>query len=194
MLGSVVARHFAMRGATVWTTEERYDGSDAVPSWAARFDLAINCIRSDDWREMVDLPAHLALVTRVIQPSTDAIHEDTAYAQMKREAERVSAVIIRAGIIDVNRQPATAYASWKCNPLTPLEWARVAWRLRRAKPGIYQFGREPTDRAEIARLVARLWDRPEPQIAQGIPNDRILASPWTFPPLEVALAEYRKWL
>jgi hypothetical protein len=196
MLGSVVARYFEQRGATVWTTDLRYDGSDALPSWAARFDLTVNCIRSDDWREMVDLPAYLSMSTRgqVISPSTDAIRETTEYARMKREAETNLAITIRCGIVDVEHQPETAYTNWYCNPLTPLEWAAFAWRLREAKPGVYQAGREPLSRYDVARTVAQIWHRPEPTPALGEPSDRVLSSRWTFQPLDEALGEFRAWL
>ena len=89
MLGSVVARYFAEQGAEVCTTDLRYMGSDAVPEWAAQHDIVVNCVRSSDNDPVVNgfLPIHLAAFARedfagrrplVIQPSTDAIDEDTA--------------------------------------------------------------------------------------------------------------------
>jgi dTDP-4-dehydrorhamnose reductase len=197
MLGAVVARYFRERGAEVFTTDLRYDGSMELPEWAARFDLAVNCIRSGWEREMVDLPADLSRACRgnVIHPSTDAIRDQTEYGQWKRQAERNLAIIIRAGIVDVRNQPERAYTNWLCNPITPLEWAEIAWRHRTAKPAVYQYGREPLSRFDVARQVAQAFGGEPPQAVRSMQHsDRFLASTADLPPLDVALTTYKEWL
>ena len=198
MLGSVVARYFAEQGADVQTTDLRYDGSGCLPSWAGKHDMTVNCI-TGGWLEYADLPGFLAMTAqRYIHPSTDAIGEDTAYAAMKRQGEdgtRGRAVIIRAGLVDLRRQHEVAYTNWLCNPVTPLEWARIAWSHRDAQPGVYQYGREPLDRYELSRAVRQLWHLPPPQPAIAPESsDRTLTSLVNLPPIDVALLEYRAWL
>ena len=194
LLGSAVARYFAEMGASVRTTELRYDGTPTLPKWAGQYELIVNCIRGG-WAENAALPFALALAGRTIHPSTDALREDTPYAAQKRKGDEAPNVIIRAGIVDVRRQPEIAYTNWTCNPITPLEWARIAWRLREAKPGVYQYGREPLDRYEISRLVRLLWLLPPPKPARAKePNNRVIASRANLPPIDVALLEYRQWL
>jgi uncharacterized protein YbjT (DUF2867 family) len=170
MLGSVVARRWAELGA---------DDPGIV----------VNCIRPDD----LALSVRLAETTRLIQPSTDAIDEDTDYARTKRLLERLPAVTIRSGLVDITRPLDIAYRNWRCNPLTPLEWADLAWDLR-DHPGVHVAGREPLTRYEVARLVAEVWDRPQPIPAWSeVPLDRT-QTPGSWPPLREALVEYREWL
>ena len=66
-----------------------------------------------------------------VQEPTDAIAEPTPYARTKRIIEQAPAtVIIRAGLVDIHRQPSVGYRNWLCNPLTPLEWADYAACIR----------------------------------------------------------------
>lgn len=170
-------------------------------------DHVINCIRPDD----LLLSERLAEDGRLIQPSTDAIAEGSSYARTKRILERIpGAVIIRAGIVDIRHDLTTAYLNWRCNPLTPLEWADFAWSVR-DRPGLHITGREGVSRYELAALVAELWERPAP--ARGwaeVPLSRVQsatdpldrvgmpAKDWKpgrrWPPLREALIEFREWL
>ena len=178
MLGSVVRRRWAELGAEIVNA-----------SWG---EYVVNCIRPDD----LLLSEQLAETGRLIQPSTDAIREDTDYARGKRILERLpGAVVIRAGIVDVTRPLSVAYRNWRCNPLTPLEWADFAWSVR-DRPGLHTAGREGLSRYQVADTVARLWDQPMPIPSWAeVPLVRIVdneTSPW--PPLAEALEEYRDWL
>lgn len=168
MLGSVVARRWAELG----------DG-----------DFIVNCIRPDN----LLLTFWMAERFRLIQPSTDAIAEDSDYSLGKRIIERAPAVIIRSGIVDITRQPPVAYRDWVSNPLTPLEWADLAWEVR-DQPGVHIEGREPVSRYEIGMLVAELWDRPAPSGEDGpYPLSRVQPGSRRWPPLREALIAYREW-
>jgi hypothetical protein len=177
MLGSVVKRRWAEHGAEITT--------------AATADYIVNCIRPDD----LLLSERLSETAILIQPSTDAIAEDSDYAVTKRILERIPAVTIRAGLVDITRQPGVAYRNWRCNPITPLEWADLAWDLR-DRPGVHVAGREPVSRFGVASLVAYLWDRPAPVPAWSeVPLSRIQRDrdrEWDT--LMEALTEYRDWL
>lgn len=166
MLGSVVARRWSELGDS---------------------DHVINCIRPDDLLLSYRL-------SRLIQPSTDAIAEDTDYAATKRQLERIAgAVTIRSGLVDITRQPTIAYRNWLCNPLTPLEWADLAWQ-HRDEPGVHVEGRETVSRYDVATLVAELWGRPMPIPAQA-PEPLSRVQPGgRWPPLRDALIAYRDWL
>jgi hypothetical protein len=156
-------------------------------------EYVVNCVQPDD----VLLSERLAERYRLIQPSTDAIAEDTDYARTKRILERTpGAVIIRAGIVDIRpeRQPSIAYRNWSCNPLTPLEWADAAWLLR-DRPGLHILGREPVSRFQVTDTVARLWDYPAPVPSWSeVPLHRVQESRAKYPPLSEALAEFKAWL
>lgn len=169
-LGSVVARRW---------TELGIDGP-----------YNVNCIRPDDEHlsEILDREGGL------IQPSTDAIAEDSDYARTKRYLETFpSAVTIRAGIVDIRNQPTVAYRNWLCNPLTPLEWADYA-ATKRDQPGVYAIGRETVSRLEVAELVAEVFDLPRPTPAvSDWPSNRVQPR-GDFPPLRDALIAYRRWL
>lgn len=204
MLGSVVARYFAEQGAEVCSTFLRYTGSDEVPEWAARHEIVVNCVRSADNDPVVNgfLPIHIAEFRMgesfwerrplVIQPSTDAICEDTAYARVKRMSERVEGAVIRAGIVDINRQPARAFTNWYCNPITPLEWAEAAWTTR--SRGIHEVGGQAVDRWTLACLVARIWDRPMPEPVEAEASNVRLVKETNGRPLAMRLERYRRWL
>ena len=166
MLGSVVARRWAELGA---------DG-----------DYIVNCTYPDD----------LALITRLasrpglIQPSSDAIDEATDYAAGKRAIEAIPGiVVIRCGIVDITKQPAVAYRNWYCNPLTPLEWADLAWEVR-DHPGVHVAGRETVSRYDIAKMLAvsGLVLGRVSGLSRVQPIDR------PRPPLAEALADYLVWL
>lgn len=168
MLGSVVARRWRELGDT---------------------DHVVNCIRPDDL-------AVSRAFRGIIQPSTDAIAEDTEYAATKRELEAIEgAVTIRSGIVDITRQPTVAYVNWLCNPLTPLEWADLAYEMRDT-PGVHIAGRRLYSRYGVALAVAHVFDRPEPEFAVAAtdndrlqqPDDRVRPSLWN------ALIAYRDWL
>jgi hypothetical protein len=169
MLGSVVKRRWVERGDT---------------------DHVVNCIRPDSYFVTIGLCGH-----RLIQPSTDAIAEDTEYAMRKRviEAAAAGSVIIRTGIVDIRQDYPVAYRNWTCNPLTPLEWADFAWE-HRDEPGLHITGRETVTRYDVARLVAEIWDRPKPIAAMAeAPSGRVQPA-GDFPPLADALREFHAWL
>lgn len=167
MLGSVVARRWLELGDS---------------------DHVVNCIRPDD----LLLTFRLAEQGQLIQPSTDAIAEDSDYALGKRIIEHAPAVIIRSGIVDITRLPAVAFTNWWCNPLTPLEWADLAWKFR-DQPGVHVEGRETVTRYQIGMQVAEIWGLPEPAAAEGPYLSRVQpGSSW--PTLHQALIAYREWL
>lgn len=176
-LGSVVKRRWAELGADIVT--------------AATADYVVNCIRPDD----LLLSERLSETSVLIQPSTDAIAEDTDYAVTKRLLERIPAVTIRSGIVDIRHRLGVAYRNWSCNPITPLEWADLAWDLK-DRPGVHVAGREPVSRYAVASLVAYVWDQPAPIPAWAeaplfrVQRDRER----TWDTLLEALVEYREWL
>lgn len=179
MLGSTVARRWRELGA----------------EWAdvCTADHIVNCVFPDSWGLLDALPK-----ARVVQPSTDAISEDTPYAQTKREVERIAlaggGVVLRTGLVDLRKQPAVAYANWFVNPLTPLEWAGLAWE-RKSSPGLHADGREVLTKYDVTLAVAREWDLdpPVPDIAQR-PRWRLQPASRKWPPLADALRAYREWL
>lgn len=174
--------------------ENGYLGSVVKRRWdelGITGDYTVNCIAPDD----IDLTWRLAERGGLIQPSTDAIDEDTSYARTKRIVERApGAVIIRTGIVDIYRQRHVAYRNWTCNPLTPLEWADLAAEMR-DRPGVHAQGREPVSRFEVHRLVAEVFDLPAPIPAEADkPLDRLQPRNDLLPPLREALVEFREWL
>ena len=190
MLGSVVTRWLREQGHEVATTDLRWPDS---LEFAVSADVVIDCMRGG-WEVDAEAPIVLGYRCRhLIVPSTDAWREPTEYARAKRAAEMAKGVIIRAGIVDVERQPQRAYTDWRCDPLTPLEWIRQAWALRDS-PGLHELGRHVIDRWTLALHVARVWGRrvwPDP--AQGGPLDRVVVGQggiW----IGDALEEYRAWL
>ena len=168
-LGAVVARRWAELGET----------GDYV-----------NCTFDD-----LDLIRRLARSgPGVIVPSTDAIAEDTPYAERKRAIEAIPGiVIIRAGIIDTRKAHPIAYTDWLCNPVTPLEWADAAW-ARRDTTGVHELGRRDlSNRFAIAWFTAVLFHQPyRPTAAEGGPRDRTVLGVIRTP-LTDALTEYRDW-
>lgn len=144
----------------------------------------------------------LALIRRlarsgpgVIVPSTDAIAEDGEYADRKREIEDIPGlVVIRAGIIDVRRkrQHPVAYCGWECNPLTPLEWAELAWEVR-DRPGVHVAGREPLTRFAVASAVAQVFGYDSPIKRCGKKLNRLQPIDRPRPDIVTALEEFREW-
>jgi hypothetical protein len=176
MLGSVVRRRWAELGAEIVTSNADY---------------IVNCIRPDDFL----FSQRLAEASQLIQPSTDAIAEDSDYAVGKRILEQIPGVVtIRCGLVDIKRQPLAAYRNWSCNPLTPLEWADLAWILRDT-PGVHIAGRETVSRYEVAANVAAIWDLPAPFPSWAeVPLWRAQQSDDDWPPLAEALYDFREWL
>jgi hypothetical protein len=184
MLGSVVARRWAELGANVVTSSLRYP---ELADWAVGADIIVNCMAG------TVIPANLH--GWVIQPSTDAINELTPYAEAKRAADSLASVVVRSGIVDVTRQPARAYVNWFLNPLTPLEWADLAWQMREA-PGFHTDGRETLTRYDVACAVAQVFGGRKPKQAwDDQPRARVMRthSPWR-PALTTALRTYRDWI
>jgi hypothetical protein len=172
--------------------ENGYLGSVVKRRWLERGDTdhIVNCIRPDDVEVTGRHNGSL-----FIQPSTDAIHERSAYANVKRWIEDLAteSVIIRAGIVDTRQEYPVAYWNWRCNPLTPLEWADYAYD-HRDEPGLHSIGRESLTRYNVAAAVAVVFDRPYPRPGWADePLDRTQRI-GDFPPLYRALIEYREWL
>jgi len=127
----------------------------------------------------------------VIVPSTDAITERTAYAARKREIESIDGlVVIRAGIVDIRKSHEFAYCRWECNPLTPLEWADLAWE-KRDQPGIHVAGREPLTRYAVASAVSQVFGTPKPKRRCGAYLDRTQSQDRDRPDIVTALTEWR---
>lgn len=141
----------------------------------------------------------LALVRRlaksgpgVIVPSTDAIAEDTAYAATKREIEAIPGiVVIRAGIVDT-RKRSDLINMW-CNPLTPLEWADLAY-TKRNRPGVHVAGGEVLTRWQIGVDVADVFGGAPPLRVSGPHDLDRVQYPHSERSLIRALVAYRKWL
>lgn len=179
--------------------ERGYLGSVVKRRWLelGDSDHIVNCVRPDNYFLTLGLAGH-----GLIQPSTDAILEDTEYARQKRIIEKAAngAVIIRAGIVDIRQDYPTAYLNWRCNPLTPLEWAEVAWGLRDS-PGLHTAGREILSRYQVAALVAKVFKGKTPYPPNWpaedwaeVPLDRTQPDTTRWPPLKEALERYRDWL
>jgi hypothetical protein len=178
MLGSVVTRRWAEHGAE-WAP---------IPT----ADHIVNCVSPDSWTVLDMLPK-----ARVIQPSTDAINEDTPYATTKREVESIvvnnGGLVIRSGLVDPRKHHPLAYANWFVNPLTPLEWADLAWELR-DRSGLYVDGRESMNRWRLGVTVAEVFGLERPHAAMATTSRiRILPSCRDWPPLAEALAAWRDW-
>lgn len=187
MLGSVVTRWLAKNGVTVSTTEMRWPDS---AGWVEDHDYVIDCILAPSGNGE---RAHaLARTCHLIVPSTDAIAEDSDYAADKRLVEQApGAVVIRSGIVDLDRQPVQAYVDWLCDPLTPLEWIEEAWAVRN-EPGVHLRGRHVVDRWTVAMHVALQWDVGRPFPTEGGRRYRIVVGHgdvW----IGDALREMRAW-
>jgi hypothetical protein len=193
MLGSVVAQYMAEQGHEVHTFTSEYRFPDERLMDSLRFldpTIVINCIKGGIV-ENTALPHLLATEFRLIQPSTDAVGEDSDYARQKAAGE--AGAVIRCGLVDVHRQPRTAYPEWVCNPLTPLEWARVAERIDTLDPPAPEHGGYPIDRYSLAVMVADIFGGEPPILGHGEPKSRVLkVTHHRY--IRDALLEYRAWL
>jgi len=133
----------------------------------------------------------------VIVPSTDAINEGSEYAARKRQIEDATVfadiVVIRAGIVDLRKSHRFAYCKWECNPLTPLEWADLAWE-KRDQPGVHVAGREPLTRFAVANAVSMVFDTKPPKKRCGTALNRLQPQDRERPDILTALREFREWL
>lgn len=165
-------------------------GSRHTPVAFAQY--IVNCVYPDDWRLLTMLP-----LAKVIQPSTDAIAEDSEYAVTKRAVEQAvtegGGVVLRTGLVDIRRQPETAFDNWHVNPLTPLEWADLAWELK-DRPGIHPDGRETLTRYQVACDIAAVYGLPAPlRATDEQPLSRLQPASRRWPLLPDALRAYRDW-
>lgn len=151
-------------------------------------DYVVVCLTPDN----LPLLRRLAARPGVIVPSTDAIAEDTEYAATKREVEDIAGlVVIRAGIIDIRKKNDDDNSF--CNPLTPLEWADLAWELR-DQPGVHVAGRNLTSRATVGAAIRRAFrlERKDPirgpYINRTQPSDREWPNVWD------AVQTFADWL
>jgi hypothetical protein len=190
MLGSVVAQYMEQQGHEVLTFDERFPGGlieavrDADPL------RVINCIKGG-WLENAALPHILASEFSLIQPSTDAVGEMDEYALSKKAGE--AGAVIRCGLVDIYNQPRVAYPEWVCNPLTPLEWAKVAAGMDVIDPPLPEHGGYPIDRYSLAVMVADIFGGEPPILGHGEPKSRVLkVTHHRY--IRDALLEYRAWL
>lgn len=206
MLGSRLVSVLPARYHVI-TFAHRWPGGllDAVD--AARPDWIVNAI-SGGPAEWADLPRELGrrFRARVIQPSTDAIGEDTEYARAKSWGEvgvlESGGHVIRCSIVDpaggLLRQVATAGAfhadtapHW--NGITALAWAGVAEQVMVGRlDGLIVPGSPPTSIHDLATEAVRLfrWRTTVlPRETRG--PDRVLPPTLRMPHIGDQLAEYR---
>lgn len=153
-------------------------------------DYVVVCLTPDN----LPLLRRLAARPGVIVPSTDAIAEDGEYAAAKREVEDIAGlVVIRAGIVDTRKRHRDGYLNWYANPLTPLEWADLAWE-KRDQPGVHVAGGEVITRWGIGSNVADIFGGPQP-VRRVHPGDLDRAQPPDRErSLRTALYDFRDWL
>jgi nucleoside-diphosphate-sugar epimerase len=193
MLGRVVARRFAEKGARIMTTDQRH--TLALVAWARHADLIVNCAyEPDSWETNAVLPVLLARAGHLIQPSTDAINEDSDYAAEKRMAETANAVVIRCSIVGSKPPPPVAFTNWTWNGITPLTWADVAWEARERPVDVIVPGTAPISRQALYETVADVYGYRRPE-AQEAPTavDRALEVTWPTPPIREQLLRLRDW-
>lgn len=169
----------------------------------ARPDWIINAIRGD-WLTNGVLPHELAqrFPGRLIQPSTDAIGEDTEYARSKAAGE-TGAAIIRCSIVDpaggllgtVARSPvfeADTAPHW--NGITALAWAGIAEQVMDGRLwGLIVPGSPPTSIHDLATAAVETFGWPTrvvPRETQG--PDRVQVPTLDMPPIADQLREYRR--
>lgn len=212
----VVLGHRGMLGRRVMeefpdaiTVEDRFTGELYDPLLAAVEaadpDWVINCIGATDdepdtWTVNAMLPRRLAQRWRLIQPSTDHVHDDTEYARSKRAGE--VGTVIRCAIVDpdggmlarAHESDTTGQTRRQWNGITAKWWARIAhdvireryepftWLIIPGSPTISHF-----DLLETARRTFRWTTRTVP--AHGwywlADEPDIL-----LPPIAEQLAEY----
>lgn len=153
-------------------------------------DHVIDCHRSES--PLADATRSLAWKAHVV-PSTDAIREAGEYAGSKRLIEQWHrGAVIRAGIVDLRK--SYTHANWSLNPLTPLEWADLAWEVR-DQPGLHIDGREPITRYELGLLISEVFGAPRPERTWAeVPLSRVQIHGRERPPMRDALIAYRDWL
>jgi hypothetical protein len=199
MLGSRVVAALATRHHVV-TFAHRWPESLIHAVEVARPDWVVNCIRGD-WSANADLPYALAgrFPGNLIQPSTDAIGEDTEYARSKAEGE--CGTVIRCGIVDPAggllakvRDAGTFHATadgW--NGITALAWAGIAEAVIRGDltgPLIIP-GSPPVSVLRLAQVACRVfgWQTEiVPAPATGL--DRVLTPTMQMPPIGDQLMAY----
>ena len=206
MLGSRLVSVLPARYHVI-TFAHRWPGGllDAVE--AARPDWVINAI-SGGAAEWGDLPRDLGrrFRARVIQPSTDAIWEDTEYARAKSWGEigvlETGGSVIRCSIVDpaggllrrvatADRFEADTAPHW--NGVSALAWAGVAEAIMEgALDGLIVPGSPVVSIHDLAWAAVRTFGwRTEvvPRETQG-PN-RAMYPTLRMPPIADQLAEYR---
>ncbi len=200
MLGRTVARRWSELGADVATSDLRYGGhlDDHLVAWAAEHDIVVNCAMSREIDDMAIvnglLAVHLGVVCRqLIQPSTDALAEDSHYAISKRIAERADGLVIRCSLVSEAAPPDLAPVNWRWNGVTTLTWADVAWQHRNER-GILTLASPPVSRYDLYSIVAEVfgYDPPEPW-DHPHPTDRTLVGE-AMPPIREQLEALRSWL
>ena len=192
-LGKVVARRWAERGAAIATTDLRYQAKadDPLVTWAAEADLVVNCARGSFLVDAL-LPLHLGERSRLIQPSTDALQEDTPYALAKRIAERARALIIRTSLIGSDPPPPVGYTTWTWNGITTLAWADFAW-AHREETGVLTPASDAISRYDLYCAVAETFGHAPPQPLATARRDRLLPPTHHLGPIQVQLLELREW-
>ncbi len=203
MLGSRVVAALAPRHHVI-TFSHRYQWPDsgpyldAIEAWAP--DWVINCT-SGGAHVWGMLPRELAFRGfRLIQPSTDAIAEESQYAAWKRMGEH--GTVIRCGIVDPDGGllakvrdadifRADGLPHW--NGITALAWAGVAERVIDGSLGgpLIVPGSPPTSIHDLAveACYAFRW-RTEVVMRPTEGPDRVLAPTLEMPPIRDQLRAY----
>lgn len=196
MLGRRVVQVLA-RSHHVITFSHRYPGGLIEAVEAAQPDWVVNCI-SGGWLELAVLPHELAARFRLIQPSTDAIGEDTDYARAKAAGE--AGTVIRCSIVDPDggllakvRDAGEFVATtdlW--NGITALAWAGVADRIIRGDldgPLIIP-GSPPVTIDTLASTACRIFGWWTKVTQRGRTHDRALVPTLLMPPITDQLRGY----
>jgi hypothetical protein len=200
MLGGRVVAALAPRHRVITYAHRWPDGGLLESIEASRPDWVVNCIKGG-WAENADLPHRLAERFRLIQPSTDAVSEDTEYGRSKAAGE--AGTVIRCGIVDpdggllarVRAVPifeADTARHW--NGITALAWAGVAEAVMDGTltDPLIVPGSPPVSIHDLAveACYAFGW-RTEvvARITQG--PDRVLWPTLEMPPIADQLAAYR---
>lgn len=173
---------------------------------AARPDWVINCI-SGGVPEWQDLPRELGRTFRgrLIQPSTDAVWEDTPYAKAKGWAEagviETGGHVIRCGIVDPaggllarirksSRFDADTAPNW--NGITALAWAGVAELVMSGDlEGLIVPGSPPISIHDLAAEACHCWRWKvdiAPRPTRGL--DRVQVPTVLLPHIRHQFAEY----
>lgn len=200
MLGSRVVSVLPSRFHVI-TFGHRWPGGllDAIE--VARPHWIINAI-SGGVPEWADLPRQLAarFPGRLIQPSTDAISEDTEYAAAKRAGEAGEAVI-RCGIVDpagglLGRIRCSRYFTADTAPhwngISALAWSDVAVQVMDGRlSGLIIPGSPPTSILGLATDACEVFGWPT--VLAGRPTegpDRVQQPTLWLPAIREQLARY----